>query len=373
MGNIYYLTSAEIIIFLSNMDFHQQDIRHFLQESIPIRFKQLSPPAYGDFVRYLFEVDGYDPLPVSKSMEHEGLILVKKEDIRLMIMPLRKNPEEILQADVIERAILARELYATDQAWIVTTSSFSKESIKLAEESDIELWDWDALYGALCQLFFEGKNHLEYQEAHPGSHIKEERISELKLKVKWQAAAGVGAEWYNLGLTISNPSDRNMYLHLELPALIDTKKNQVMADQWVDGEFVSGLIYAGASIRTNALFSAEKLGDRPPGGRIVLTCHERVEVPLTYHLQARIQGQACYVVTYCYSTQSPEYYIMTAYRDEVLSRSVAGRYFIRLYYFLSSRLVAWAGRNPSVDNILRKVASCIMPEIIKRINRKIDV
>ncbi|HQW26107.1 MAG TPA: restriction endonuclease [Saprospiraceae bacterium] len=370
MGNIYYLSSAEIIIFLSNMDFHQQDIRQFLQESIPIRFRQLGPPAFEDFIRYLFEVDGYDIVPARQTGEFEGMIIAKKEYITLVIMPLRKNPAEVLGDEVVTKAIKAKEFLNTDQSWIITTSSFDPATRELAEESDIELWDWDALYGALCQLFFEGKNHLEYLEEHMKPVSGEERAAELKLKVKWQATEGVGTEWFNLGLTIMNPTDRNIYLHLELPALIDQKRNQIMADQWVDGEFVSGLIYAGASVRTNALFSVAKLGDRPSGGRIVLTCHERVDVPLTYHLQAKLQGQACYIVTYCYSTRSEEYIAMTNYRDQVLARSIAGRSFVNLYYFISPLLVSVAKNHSSMDKLLRRIAFWSIPRIINRISSR---
>jgi hypothetical protein len=366
MGNIYYLSSAEIIIFLTNMDFHQQDIRQFLKESIPFRFKALSPPEFGDFIRYLFEVDGYDLLPVEQTGEFDGLLQAQKEDTTLVIMPLRMSPDAVLGEDVISKAIRAREFYDADQSWVITTATFSPESRQLAEEAEIELWDWDALYAALCQLFFEGKNHMEFFDIHPPTMRSEEAEAELKLKARWQAAEGTSSDFFNLSLSITNPTDRNIYLHLELPALIDHQRNQVMADQWVDGEFVAGLIYAGAAVKTNALFSVSRLGDRPPGGRIVLTCHERVEVPRTYHLQARLKGQACFVVTYCYTTSSAEYRMMTAYRDQVLDKSPGGRLLIRLYYFVSPMLVSWAGRSPVVDTCLRKVAGWSIPRIIAR-------
>ena len=195
----------------------------------------------------------------------------------------------------------------------------------------------------------------------------EERESALKLKVKWQATEGIGPEWFNLGITISNPTERNMYIHLELPALIDQKRNQVMADQWIDGDFVSGMIYGGATIKTNALYSVAKLGDRPPGGRVVLTCHEREQIPLTYHLHARLQGQACFIVTYCYTDQSPEYTAMIAYRDEVLSMTLAGRALIQLYYFISPHLVKWASHNRSVDAFVHKITAFLLPLFIHRI------
>ena len=365
MGNIYYLSSAEIIIFLTNMDFHQQDIRQFLLEWIPLKFDQLSPPEFADFIRYLFEVDGYDLLPTEPSGEFSGVVRVQKEDLQLAIIPTQINPEGLETKDIILKAVQARTFFEADQAWVITTGTLDPDIRQQAEEEDIEMWDWDALYEALCQLFFEGQSHLEYLEKHPLQHVTMDRATELRLKVKWQAVEGVGTEWFNLGLTITNPSERNVYLHLELPALIDLNRNQVMAEEWVQGEFVAGLIYAGASVRTNALFSAARLGDRPPGGRIMLTCHERLDVPVTYHLQARLQGQACFVVTYCYSTQSPEYSVMTAFRDQVLSTHLAGRIFIRMYYALSPVLVSWASRNRSVDKILRRMASGIMPWLMR--------
>ena len=137
-----------------------------------------------------------------------------------------------------------------------------------------------------------------------------------------------------------------------------------MADQWVDGEFVSGLIYAGASVRTNALFSAEKLGERPPGGRVILTCHERLEVPATYHLQARLQGEACYVVTYCYSIHSVEYKRMTLFRDQVLKESIWGRLFVKFYYMVSPTLIWLAARNYYTDCALRKSVAVLVRTLI---------
>lgn len=365
MGNIYYLSSAEIIIFLTNMDFHQQDIRQFLLEWIPLKFSQLSPLEFADFIRYLFEVDGYDLLPTDPTGEFSGVVRVQKDDTQLAILPVQIGTDGVVPVDLIARAVQARTFFEADQAWVIMTETLDADTRQRAEEEDIETWDWDALYEALCQLFFEGQSHLEYLEKHPLQNVTTDRATDLRLKVKWQAVEGVGTEWFNLGLTITNPSERNVYLHLELPALIDHNRNQVMAEEWVQGEFVAGLIYAGASVRTNALFSAARLGDRPPGGRIMLTCHERLEVPVTYHLQARLQGQACFVVTYCYSTQSLEYSVMTAYRDQVMSTHLAGRIFIKMYYALSPLLVGWASRNRFVDKILRRVASGIMPGLMR--------
>jgi hypothetical protein len=158
-------------------------------------------------------------------------------------------------------------------------------------------------------------------------------------------------------LKVTNPSDRNIYLHLELPALIDGKKNQVMADQWAEGEFDAGMIYAGATIKTNALFSVAKIGDRPSGGRVVLTCHERQEIPLTYHLAARLKGEACYFVTYCYTRESEEYRDMIKFRDEVLSQTWYGRRMVKWYYQVSPGLVASAANQQWLDTLIRRLTT----------------
>jgi Restriction endonuclease len=370
MANIYYLSRAESIIFPPKMEFHQPDIRAFLLESIPFRFKSLSPPEFTAFIGLLFEADGYELVPDSGEGDFSNTILARKAGELLVIQGYRNEPDVLISVEEVRKAAKAKVLFSTNQSWIVTTSAYSDEARTLAEEEDIELWDWEGLYHAICQLYFEGKNHMEYQEAHPLILSASETEAELKLKVKWQAAEGVGAEWFNLGITISNPAERNIYIHLELPALIDHRKNQIMADQWVEGEFVSGMIYAGASVRTNALFYVAKLGDRPPGGRIVLTCHERRNIPVTYHLNAGLRGEACFVVTYCYTRHSPEYKAMILFRDEVLYRSAIGRRVIGLYYLLSPPLVNLAAKNHLVDYLLRKFTALIIP-VLRRESKKI--
>ncbi len=357
------------------MDLHQQDIREFLREWIPLKFNQLNPHEFENFVRYLFEVDGYELLPAEASGDFAGFIRVKKDGITLLLLPWQLQEGQMAGETVVDKMLRAHAFYDPDDAWIITNGTFSEEAKAAAEQAEIELWDWDALYEALCQMFFEGKTHTEYYQMHLPSGTSNEQQTNLKLKVKWSPVEGVGSEWYNLGLTITNPTDRNIYLHLELPALIDHSKNQVMAEQWVEGEFVAGLIYAGASIRTNALFSSLRLGDRPPGGRIMLTCHERLETPATYHLQARLQGQACYIVTYCYGTGSPEYLALTHFRDHILGQSIPGRLFIRTYYLLSPWLVALASRFRFPDILLRRFVHGLMPwmmDIARRYSISLD-
>ena len=161
---------------------------------------------------------------------------------------------------------------------------------------------------------------------------------------------------------MSNTSEENLYIYLDLPVLIDSKKIQTSAEKWADDEFVAGMIYAGASVHTNSFFKRSRLGERPPGGKVVVTYHER-EPPATYHIQARLKGEACYFVTYCYSRQSPEYVLMIKYRDEILSDKFWGRTFIHLYYFLAPFIVHVASKNKIIDHVLRKVVELVIKNV----------
>ena len=321
------------------MDFPHSDIRRFLNDSIPSRFNNLSPAEFTSLMAFVFRTDGYEVEEIVKKGETAGDLIAKKKNTTLVIKALRLPPDHHVKINDIQQAAAARVYFEVDQSWIITTSSFTEEAKAEADALDIELWDWDAFYKALTQLFFEGKSHFDFIESHPPHASENSVLPDLRLKAKWQPEEGIGSEWYNLDLTISNHSDHHIYIHLDLPALIDPKKNQITAEQWAENEFVAGMIYSGASVRTNALFKASRLGERPPGGRVMLTCHERTEPPSTYHLAARLKGEACFIVTYFYGRQSEEYLLMTYFRDHVLSASFAGRSFISVYYTLSPWLV----------------------------------
>ena len=342
------------------MDFQHGDIRRFLIGSIPTRFSQLSPAEFESFVAFLFGKDGYTIETVTKKGDLHANFLARKEGISLIIRALRYPPEVLVPVKEIQQAAAARTYYETDQSWIITNSGFTEESKTAAEELDIELWDWDVFYNALSQLFFGGKSHLEFSEEIPPIEAITETEPGFKLKVKWQPEEGVSSEWYNLEMRVSNLTERNIYIHLDLPAFIDVNRNQVMAEKWADQEFISGMVYSGASVRTNALFKASRLGERPPGGRIVLTCHERSEPPATYHLTSRIKGSACYIVTYCYTRQSEEYRSMVQFRDEVLTRFWAGRMLTRFYYQVSPSLIEIALRVRWIGIILKKLTHIIV-------------
>ena len=64
----------------------------------------------------------------------------------------------------------------------------------------------------------------------------------------------------------------------------------------------------------------------------------------------------CYIATAVYgSYDAPEVLVLRRFRDEILSRSLAGRIFIQVYYFVSPALAKWIGKNGIVRRLLDKL------------------
>ncbi len=347
------------------MSFQHPDIKRFLLDAIPGRFAHLSPEEFESFMVYLFGLDGYSVESVPKRGDTAANLLARKDDHSMMIRILQLPPDQVVKEDEIHKAEAAKAYHETDQAWIITTSAFTKAAIRVAEKADVEWWDWDALYQALTDTFFEGKSHLDFITAAPAVVDSDDPEPEFKLKVKWQPEEGIDAEWYNLSLTITNASFNSYYLSLDLPALIDKNKNQTIADKWAGGEFVSGMVYEGASVRTSALFRATRLGEHPPAGKVMVTVHIRTDPSVTVHLGAKLKGDACFFVTYCYSRQSPEYRLMAVYRDDVLDKSIFGKLLIKAYYFISPHVIQMADKIPFIG----KCITFFTKMFVKLVNR----
>ena len=342
------------------MSFQHPDIKRFLLDAIPGRFAHLSPEEFESFMVYLFGLDGYTVESVPKRGDTAANLLARKDDHSMMIRILQLPPDQVVKEDEIHKAEAAKAYHETDQAWIITTSAFTKAAIRVAEKADVEWWDWDALYQALTDTFFEGKSHLDFITTQPKVVDAGEEEPEFKLKVKWQPEEGIDAEWYNLSITVTNASSNSYYISLDLPALIDKNKNQTIADKWAGGEFVSGMVYEGASVRTSALFRATRLGEHPPAGKVMVTVHIRTDPPATLHLGAKLKGDACFFVTYCYSRQSAEYRLMAAYRDDVLDKNFMGKLFIKTYYFVSPTLIQLSQHFPVVSRGIESITKMIV-------------
>ena len=77
--------------------------------------------------------------------------------------------------------------------------------------------------------------------------------------------------------------------------------------------------------------------------------------------------EGCYIATMAYGNYNhPQVMILREYRDHVLSSSIIGRHFIRLYYYISPRLVFILQGHNSTNHYIRLLLDRLIRIIKKR-------
>lgn len=72
----------------------------------------------------------------------------------------------------------------------------------------------------------------------------------------------------------------------------------------------------------------------------------------------------CFIVTLCFGKESPEYQEMVIFRDEILSKSLFGKAFIRVYYWLSPYVVRVVHKSSILTMITRRLVSLLVSFIL---------
>ena len=63
----------------------------------------------------------------------------------------------------------------------------------------------------------------------------------------------------------------------------------------------------------------------------------------------------CYIATMAYgSYEHPQVLELRKFRDEILRKTIAGRFFIKTYYFISPKLVEILKNKKNINNLIRK-------------------
>jgi len=80
---------------------------------------------------------------------------------------------------------------------------------------------------------------------------------------------------------------------------------------------------------------------------------------------ANITSKGCYIATAVYNSyDAPEVLSLRRFRDEILSTSILGRLFIKLYYFFSPPVAKRLKKTPHINMFIRK----ILDKIVEKVN-----
>jgi len=78
------------------------------------------------------------------------------------------------------------------------------------------------------------------------------------------------------------------------------------------------------------------------------------------------QDTRCFVATHVYGIDDPRTVNLRNYRDNTLTKTLAGRCFIRSYYALSPFLIRAAKRLPLLDRTLKTLLNVFYRRVVKR-------
>ena len=131
-----------------------------IKRGIPNRFEEMNPFHFEKFIGELFNDLGYQT-EVTKSTGDFGVdVLLVKDNIKTAVQVKRYGRENLVGVGDINQVIGGREYYKCDKAIIITTSTFTKAGKKLAEQTSVELWDWNKLLNEIKKYIWKGKMYM---------------------------------------------------------------------------------------------------------------------------------------------------------------------------------------------------------------------
>lgn len=243
-----------------------QDLPSLLQESIPNRFMNLTPNQFEDFIVTLFKDMGYTSELTPRSNDYGGDVLAQNESEKIIIQVKRYNRNNTVGVQDINQVIGAKQYYKADKAMIITTSKFSRNGKRLANQTDVELWDWSKLISKIRENYLDGQTVYEYfedQEQIISENMVREGVLEFQVvKVIENCRMRDGSKCTVVHFKIRNLSDEIVKVRVvSFPNIIDLFNNQFSATSSYSGYFREGDIYPNASVECAYNFMVEQIPD----------------------------------------------------------------------------------------------------------------
>ena len=351
------------------MDFSKLEIPKILKSGMLNRFMDFSPQDFEDFISQLFRDNGYIVEQTKYSRDYGVDLIIKKNGEHIAIQVKRYAKINKVGVKDINQVLGGKNYYKCNKAIVITTSSFTKPAETLAQKTNVELWDWNKLQKYICDTYLDGKNYFEYFKK---DLIRENNLKDFSVdvfKVIYKQPLKRSKDATLIFVKITNLTDKNLDVVVKLPTYITSNNNQIEATAYLEGYFVSGIIYAGCTVTSCFIFDYEQLPKVRIGDKLV--------VPLFYNEKTvrefvNIEKEIpfisnCFIATAVYGTPfSNEVEILKYWRDNKLRKSYIGKLFIKFYYILSPSIANFIKNKP----LLKKVIKIILNFFIRYLKRR---
>lgn len=252
------------------MDFEKIQMDSFLKASIPVRFQDVSPFDFEDFIAYLLYEAGYEVEQTDYTGDFGADMIIENEGIRTVVQVKRYQASATVGVHDINQVVAAQTYYQADQAMIIATTSYTSSAIKIAENAGMETWDWDRLSLEISDVFLDGKDYFTYFKNQGDQEMHDETAVQIMPK---DFDVFENEKYHALIFEIENISGENLLCRLELPIILTKQKKQLQAIEWMEGYFSGGNIYSGARVEIGCLFLSAQIDGIDQGDRIIQKLH----------------------------------------------------------------------------------------------------
>ena len=352
-------------------DFKEINLDYYLYTAMPVRFQDVAPSEFEDFIAFLFKENGYDQKQTGYSSDFGADLIVKRDTVKTAVQVKRYFELHKVGVSDINQVIGAQQYYQCDQAMMITTSSYTPAAKTLAQKANVILWDWHRLEKAICDTFLDGQHHQDYYEAYPVD-IKATDSDILKLEVtKIDLPNNLEMEPSRISMRLSNLTDGHLKISCDLPTVVTEGKYQFAALKFVEESFSSGILYAGATVDIICDFSPTQFADYHNKDRILLPIHllQTQELLVLEQKLGQVK-QECFLVTFYFGRRSSQYAEMILFRDEVLRRSIFGRALIRFYYCGGPYAIHLLEQRPWLIRVFQPCVKAVIDLASKRAQAK---
>jgi len=375
------------------LDFSKVNIPKILEGAMPVRFQDLSPSDFEDFIAQLFKANGYEVKQTTYSGDYGADLLLTVAEEKIAVQIKRYSKDTKVGVKDINQIVGAKDYYRCDKARIITTSSFTKPGEKLALRTRTDLWDWDKLQRYICETFLDGKDYYHYFEGNQDAVSTSRQFDFKVTKVQYTTQMEKIGSCTLIHANMKNLTNKNISVTLYFPIYISKDNKQIEAAYWYLGYFTSGTVYAGCEVEVAFMFRTEQLPVADSGGKIVFRWLDdeaneisqkckigndtRDKVPTIqtpplkeYKMIPPSRSTTCYIVTMCYGIGSGEYIEMTYFRDNFLLRFHMGIFVVKSYYRYGKYFVETLSKYISVKMASRFILKMILVPVIIYNRRK---
>lgn len=230
------------------------------------RFQNLSPFQFEKLVQLLLD-DYYKEAQLTKKGGDFGgdVICYDHEENKIVVQCKRYKKGNNVGNKYIDNVISSKIYYEADKGLIVTTSSFTKSAVEIANKADIELWDWSKLVEVLSITLNNGEplakllQNNESQEFNSIDSFIEANITLIEQSGIVQNNRETSRVGNFIKFEIINKTSEILEVNMGIPLVLKNNQ-QYDIDSWWSGYFSGGTILPNATVTSGIIIDTDKVG-----------------------------------------------------------------------------------------------------------------